>query len=139
GDKAITTAGVPLGVSGTTNLMKVHIIGDVLAQGQAVGTKYAHGKVVIAKSAKEVAGHFKEGNILVTTGTEKDIVTYLKITAAVIGEEGGLTSHAAVVGLNIGIPVIVGVKNATDLIDNGENVTIDAATGSVHQGHTNVI
>lgn len=139
GDKVIITAGVPVGVSGTTNLMKVHIIGNVLAQGQGIGRNYAHGKVVIANSAKEAEGRFKEGDILVTTATDKDLVPYMEIAAGVIAEEGGLTSHAAVVGLNIGIPVIVGVKNATDLIDNGENVTIDAATGSVHQGHTNVI
>src|SRR5699024_7306895 len=113
GDKVIITAGVPVGVSGTTNLMKVHIIGNVLAQGQGIGRNYAHGKVVIANSAKEAEGHFKEGDILVTTATDKDLVPYMEIAAGVIAEEGGLTSHAAVVGLNIGIPVIVGVKNAT--------------------------
>jgi pyruvate kinase len=59
--------------------------------------------------------------------------------AGLITEEGGLTSHAAVVGLSLGIPVIVGVKNATKLIENGQDVTMDAESGVIYQGHASVL
>ena len=59
--------------------------------------------------------------------------------AGIITEEGGLTSHAAVVGLSLGIPVIVGVQNATSLIKNDYDVTIDAETGIVYDGHASVL
>ena len=110
GDLVVITAGVPVGKAGTTNLMKIHLVGDILAKGQGIGRKSAYGKVVVAKDAQEALTKVTEGSILVTIGTDKEMVPAIEKCSALITEEGGLTSHAAVVGLNIGIPVIVGVE-----------------------------
>ena len=63
----------------------------------------------------------------------------MKNAAALITEEGGLTSHAAVVGLNIGIPVIVGVEGAIDLFEDGQDITVDANSGNIYNGHASVL
>ncbi|MGB3891290.1 MAG: pyruvate kinase, partial [Priestia megaterium] len=100
GDLVVITAGVPVGESGATNLMKVQVVGDVLAKGQGIGRKAAVGKVVIAKTAEEANAKMTEGAILVTNSTDRDMISAIEKAGALITEEGGLTSHAAVVGLN---------------------------------------
>ncbi len=138
GCKVIITAGVPVGVSGTTNLMKVHVIGNVIARGQGVGRHFAYGDVVIAKNAKEANEKVKLGDILVTKATDKDMLPAIELASGIVTEEGGLTSHAAIVGLNMGIPVIVGV-DSIDVFKEGEDITIDGGTGNIHQGHASVL
>jgi pyruvate kinase len=139
GDLVVITAGVPVGEAGTTNLMKIHVIGDILAKAQGIGRKSAYGKVVIAKDAAEALSKVKEGNILVTIGSDRDMVPALEKCSALITEEGGLTSHAAVVGLNLGIPVIVGVENAMKLLHDGQEITVDSARGVIYNGHARVL
>jgi pyruvate kinase len=139
GDLVVITAGVPVGEAGTTNLMKIHVVGDILAKAQGIGRKTAYGKVVIAANAKEALDKVKEGSILVTIGSDRDMVPALEKCSALITEEGGLTSHAAVVGLNLGIPVIVGVENATKLFIDGQEITVDAGRGVIYNGHASVL
>lgn len=139
GDAVVITAGVPVGEAGTTNLMKVHIIGDLLARGQGIGKASVIGKTVVAKNAAEALAYDTEGCILVTVGTDRDMMPALENCSGLITEEGGLTSHAAVVGLSLGIPVIVGVKEATTLIRHGQEITMDAETGVVYKGHASVL
>ncbi|WP_077327439.1 pyruvate kinase [Virgibacillus siamensis] len=139
GSRVLITAGVPVGESGTTNLMKVHVIGDVMAKGQGIGRKSAYGKAVIAKSAEEAMEKVKDDDIIVTYGTDRDMMPAIEKAAGIITEEGGLTSHAAVVGLSLGIPVVVGVKDAFDLIHDGEDITIDGAKGDIYKGHASVL
>lgn len=132
GDLVVITAGVPVGEAGTTNLMKVHVVGDVVAKGQGVGRKSAYGKVVIAKSAAEAQAKVEPGSILVTHGVDKEMVPIVKKCSALITEEGGLTSDAAVVGINLGIPVIVGVEKATSLLVEGQEITVDPSRGVIY-------
>ncbi|MBL5798566.1 pyruvate kinase [Bacillus sporothermodurans] len=139
GDLVIITAGVPVGEAGTTNLMKVHVVGDIVAKGQGVGRKSAYGKVVTAKNANDAKEQIVPGSVLVTYGVDKDMVPLLKKCTALITEEGGLTSDAAVVGINLGIPVIVGVKNATNLFTNGQEITVDPVRGVIYNGHASVL
>ncbi|MDT8859416.1 pyruvate kinase [Alkalihalobacillus sp. MEB130] len=139
GDLVVITAGVPVGESGTTNIMKVHVIGEVIAKGQGIGRRSAAGRVVIARSADEANAKTTEGSILVTYSTDKDMIPAFEKAAAVITEEGGLTSHAAVVGLNLSTPVIVGVQGALDLFKDGEEITVDSARGDIYRGHTSVL
>lgn len=139
GDLIVITAGVPVGEIGTTNLMKVHVISEVVARGQGIGRKTAVGKVVVAKTASEALTKMEKGAILVTIGTDRDMIEAFEKAAAVITEEGGLTSHAAVVGLNLGVPVIVGVKRATDQFEDGEDITIDATRGIIYKGHASIL
>ncbi|MDQ0298584.1 pyruvate kinase [Salibacterium salarium] len=139
GDLVVITAGVPVGETGTTNIMKVHVIGEVIGKGQGIGRKTASGRVVLARSAEEANKKMETGNILVTYSTDKEMVPAFEKASAVITEEGGLTSHAAVVGLNLGTPVIVGVNEAMDLFTDGEEVTVDSARGDLYRGHASVL
>jgi pyruvate kinase len=139
GDLVVITAGVPVGETGSTNLMKIHMVGDIIAKGQGIGRKSAFGKVVIAKNAEEAVQKMTEGGILVTHSTDADMIHALQKAAAIITEEGGLTSHAAVVGLSLGIPVIVGVENATSILKDGQEITVEAGFGAIYQGHASVL
>ncbi|MEH7348892.1 pyruvate kinase [Gottfriedia acidiceleris] len=138
GDTVIITAGLPVGETGMTNMMKIHVVGDVIAQGQGIGRKTAAGKVVIAKTGEEAVSKVTPGSILVTNSTDRDMMPAIEKAAAIITEEGGLTSHAAVVGVSLGIPVIVGVENATNTLVNGQAVTVDASRGIVSTGHKSI-
>jgi len=139
GSKVVITAGVPVGVSGTTNLMKVHVIGDVIARGQGLGKTYAYGKAVVSDNPSQVNERLKEGDILVTSATDIDMMPAIHKAAGIVTESGGLTSHAAVVGLSLGIPVIVGVKDALQIIEDNSYITLEASTGNVHRGHASVL
>ncbi|WP_129691818.1 pyruvate kinase [Gottfriedia acidiceleris] len=138
GDTVIITAGLPIGETGMTNMMKIHVVGDVIAQGQGIGRKTAAGKVIIAKTGEEAVSKVTPGSILVTNSTDRDMMPAIERAAAIITEEGGLTSHAAVVGVSLGIPVIVGVENATNIFVNGQAVTVDASRGIVSTGHKSI-
>ncbi|MED4813139.1 pyruvate kinase [Bacillus atrophaeus] len=138
GDLIVITAG-SVGESGTTNLMKVYTVGDIIAKGQGIGRKSAYGPVVVAQNAKEAEQKMTDGAVLVTTSTDRDMITALEKASALITEEGGLTSHAAVVGLSLGIPVIVGLENATFILADGQDITVDAARGAVYQGRASVL
>ncbi len=120
GDLILVTAGVPVGESGTTNMMKLQLIGSKLASGQGVGDETVIGKAVVATSADEANQKAVEGGILVTKTTDKDYLPAIEKSSALVVENGGLTSHAAVVGISMGIPVIVGVQNATSILSDDE-------------------
>ncbi len=139
GDTVVITAGVPVGESGTTNLMKVHVIGDILAKAQGIGKTSTSGKIAIAKTAEEAIQKADENTILVTIGSDKDMVPALEKAAGLITEEGGLTCHAAVVGLSLGLPVVVGLENATTLFEEGQQVTLDATTGIIYNGKASIL
>lgn len=139
GDLVVITAGIPVGESGKTNLMKVHVIGGVIAQGQGIGKKVVSGPVVVANSAEELREKMPEGAIIVTRGTNKDMTEWLKQAAGIIAEEGGLTSHAAIVGVSLGIPVIVGVEDAIKLLEAEKEVTMDADTGHIYSGIAKIL
>lgn len=139
GNLVIITAGVPVGKSGTTNLMKVYVIGGVKLQGQGIGKKVVTGPVVMGQTAEEIGRHMVDGGIIVTQSTDKEMIPYIERAAAVITEEGGLTSHAAVVGVSLGIPVVVGVEGAMEQLQNETVVTVDTARGSIYSGQADVL
>jgi pyruvate kinase len=139
GDLVIITAGVPVGRSGTTNLMKVHHVGEMIAKGQGIGSQPATGIVVVARTAQEALDKTVEGSILVTVATDKDYIPAFQKASAVITETGGITSHAAVVGLSLGVPVIVGVDNATSIMKDGMEVSVYAEVGVIYTGQAKVL
>ncbi|AOM82258.1 pyruvate kinase [Salisediminibacterium beveridgei] len=139
GDLVVITAGVPVGESGTTNLMKVQLVGEVAARGQGIGRRAKAGRVVVAKTGQEAVKKMKQGDVLITSSTDKDMMEAFEKAAAVVTESGGLTSHAAVVGLNLGIPVIVGVDQATALFNDGDEVTVDAQQGKIYKGQASIL
>ncbi|WP_294758152.1 pyruvate kinase, partial [uncultured Lactobacillus sp.] len=134
GDLVIIVAGVPVGDSGTTNLMKLQIIGSKLAQGLGVGNGSVVGKTVVVNSAEEAISKVKEGDIMVARTTDPDYMPAIKKASGLVVEASGLTSHAAVVGLSLGIPVVVGVTGATEKIGSGITITVDARRGAIYQG-----
>ncbi|MFE6799963.1 pyruvate kinase [Paenibacillus chitinolyticus] len=139
GDIVVITAGVPIGSSGTTNLMKVHQVGEMIAKGTGIGTQHAKGVVVTAETAEEAVSKMKDGAILVTNTTDKDYMPAIERAAGLITDVGGITSHAAVVALSLGIPVIVGVDRALDLIKDDMEVTLFPEVGIVYSGRARVL
>jgi pyruvate kinase len=139
GDLILITAGVPVGERGTTNVMKVQMIGSKLLQAQGIGESTVVAHAVVAKSADEAIKNAKDGMVLVVPTTDKDYMPAIEKAAALIVEDGGLTSHAAVVGIAQDIPVIVGAKDATSTVVDGELVTVDPRRGIVYRGQTTAI
>lgn len=139
GDLILITAGVPVGERGTTNVMKIQLIGSRLLEAQGVGGRAVVGNAVVATTAEEAIEKAHEGMILVVPTTDKDYMPAIEKAAAVIVEDGGLTSHAAVVGIAKDLPVIVGAKDATTIIQHGEVVTADSRRGIVYRGETTAI
>jgi pyruvate kinase len=138
GDLVIITAGVPVGVSGTTNLLRVHTVGQIVLQGTGLGRKAVTGKVRVVLTGAEAA-NLCEGEIMVTPCTDSEYVPYLEKAAGIIVEEGGLTSHAAVVAINLGLPVIVGAKQATKVLSTGDTVSMDLVRGLVYRGRAMIL
>ena len=139
GDLILIVAGVPVGEKGTTNIMKIQLVGSALVKGQGVGEETVIGKAVIAKSADEANKKAEEGCVLVTKTTDKDYLPAIEKASALVVENGGLTSHAAVVGISMGIPVVVGAENATDAIKECETVTVDSRRGSIYRGASSTL
>lgn len=138
GDLVVITAGVPIGVSGTTNILKVHIVGKVLVQGTGIGEGSVTGELCVARTVQEARENFREGGILVVPFTNNELLPIMKRASGIIVEEGGIGSHAAIVGLALEIPVVVGAENATSILKTGSVVTIDANRGIVYYGTTKV-
>ncbi len=139
GDVVIITAGVPVGQAGTTNLMKIHVIGDLIARGKGIGKASVYGRAIVANKAEDLQGVNLDGAIIVTNNTDKEMMPALERCAGLIMEEGGLTSHGAIVGLSLGIPVIIGVPKATDVITDDTPITMHAESGCIYSGHAKVL
>ncbi|MCG1009309.1 pyruvate kinase [Salinicoccus sp. ID82-1] len=139
GDLLIITAGVPTGEAGTTNLMKLHIVGDKLIMAQGIGRKSTVGEVAVIRSASEMADRDLAGKVVVVQSVDSDMTPYLEKAAGLVTVEGGLTSHGAIVGLNLDLPTIVGAADALDVLQEGMIITVDAEQNSVFSGHANVL
>ncbi len=139
GDLVVITAGVPVGVSGATNIMKVHLVGEVLIKGTGLVKDFIRGKACIGSTPEELEGKFKEGDILIATSTDKDLMPFIEKAAGIIVEEGGYTSHGAIVALSLKKPCVVGAQNATQLIKDGVDITLDSSKGIVYAGKARVL
>lgn len=140
GDLLVITAGVPAGVPGTTNMLKVRVVGEILVKGQGIGTGSTTGTVRIARSVEEAVQKVRgKEDILVMPATDKDVVKVMEKAGAIITEAGGLTSHAAIVGLNLKVPTIVGVEQVCSLLEEGATITVDASRGVIYKGMSRVL
>ena len=136
GELVVMTAGTLQGVSGSTDLIKVEVVTAVLGQGKGIGEASVSGRARVASRALDVS-HFNPGEILIVPSTSADYVELIRRAGGIVTEDPSLTGHAAVLGLRLGIPVIVGVSNATKTIRDGTIVTIDAKRGMVCSGAIN--
>ena len=139
GDVIVITAGVPAGIAGTTNLIKAHIVGDVLLKGTGIGKGSFTGRVVVLNGEDVDKKQITEDDVLVIGAADKDLVPYIEKAGALITEEGGLTSHGAIIGLNLGKATIVGADMATTKLKDGDIITLDAKTGLIYGGKTRVL
>ena len=138
GELAVVTAGVPVGVSGTTNMIKIHMIGNCLATGVGIGPEgsalaNATGKACVCHNLDELRAKFKPGMVLVVPSTSNEMLSYVRDAAALVVEEPGLNSHAAIAGKALLKPTIVGAAGATSHIRDGLMVAVDCAHGSVQR------
>ncbi|SFB13383.1 pyruvate kinase [Acetitomaculum ruminis DSM 5522] len=131
GELVVITAGIPLGVSGTTNLVKVHVAGHVLIKGIGVSELKGRGRLCVCSNIKDVPDKFQKGDVLVVPVTNNSIIKQIKEASAIITEDKSSTSHAATVGLTLDIPVIIGATNATKILKTGSVVEVDAQKGIV--------
>lgn len=137
GDLVVITAGLPVGTSGTTNLIRVHVVGKVLMNGMGIGKTSVTGTVCVVRSQQDLETKFKPGDILVISNVDEDSAQYASKASAIVAEEAGLTSNAAIIGLSYGMPVLVGVHGVTSALPDGIVVTVDAARGLLYQGQIN--
>ena len=138
GELAVVTAGVPVGISGTTNMIKIHMVGNCLATGVGVGRGKtdlvsASGKACVCRTLEEVKAKFRPGMVLVVPSTSNEMLSYVRDAAALVVEEPGLNSHAAIVGNSLLKPTIVGAAGACSHIRDGLDIAVDCVHGSVQR------
>ena len=120
------------------NLRRFSINGEkvVLCEGRAIGQKVGQGKVRLVKDASEMDS-VEAGDVLVTDMTDPDWEPVMKRASAIVTNRGGRTCHAAIIARELGIPAVVGCGNATDLLSDGQEVTVSCAegdTGFIYSG-----
>lgn len=138
GDLVIITAGTLVGTVGSTNMVRVHVVGNILLRGIGIGKRVVRGNACVINKPEDFITKFRDGDIAVLYGVDDVSAQYATNASAIIAEEGGLTSHAAIVGLSFGIPTIVGVEDAMNKLLDGMPITVDAERGVVYHGHMNI-
>ena len=133
GDLVLIAAGTLQGVAGSTDLIKVEIVTSVMGEGTGIGHGSVNGRARLAPDSSKLV-NFNRGEILVVPKTDASYVDAIRKAAGIITEAEGMNSHAAVLGLCLGIPVIVGVKKATEIIRDGTMLTLDVKRGLVYSG-----
>ncbi len=131
GQIVVITAGVPLGISGTTNMIKVHVAGHVLVSGKGLDNRKVGGNLCVAKDAADLRDKFKDGDIIVMEDTTNEMMPQIRMASGLILEAPGENTHGAIAGLTLNIPVITGATHATEILKTGAYVQLDAETGLV--------
>lgn len=131
GDITVITAGVPLGVSGTTNMLKVQVVGHILANGEGINKQKIRGRLCVCHSKEDLVKKYQPGDIVVTQDTDNAMLNQLKTASGIVIEKGSLDAHAVTVGLSLDIPVLLNVKNATDILKTGVFVNLDCENGVI--------
>lgn len=139
GDIIVITAGIPVGVRGSTNMIKVHRIGEESLKGVGIGEEKSQGRVCVAKTAEELEEKFNRGDIIVVHSVDKDMVKYLEQSNGFVTEVGGYTSNGVIVAINLNKPVVVGCEDATKKLEDGEIITIDPKQGIVYKGEIEIL
>ncbi len=137
GDAIVIAAGVPVGIAGTTNTLKVQIVGDVLAKGKGIGNKVVSGKACVVKVLEEAQKYFKAGDIIVTPKITNDLLAFIKRSSGVIVGtwENDESEQAHVISDLLDIPIIVCNENVVEIIPDWISITIDSIKGIVYNGN----
>ena len=107
-------------------------MGDALLSGIGIGKRNGVGVACVCRSDDEVRSKFEPGNVLVVPATNNNMLDSIRDASAIIAEEAGVNSHAAIVGLTLGKPVVVGAAGATRKLHDGVRVSVDGERGVVH-------
>ncbi|GAA0716650.1 pyruvate kinase [Clostridium malenominatum] len=138
GDLVVIAAGIPASYSGTTNMLKVHVVGDILVQGRGSGVKHGYGTVKIVNNPREARNEVQNGDILVIKDSDIEYVSVLDRVGGVIAETGGLTSHLAIECITREIPFICSAGGAMKVLKNGSYVTMDVRRGIIYNGRVSI-
>ena len=130
GDVVVLTAGVPLGVSGTTNLIKVQVAGHILVRGRGINKKSVSANLCVCHDENDLK-QFKSGDIIVARDTNNEMMEQIRQAAGLIVETDDANCHAAIVGLSLDIPVLIGSENALEILKSSSFVELDAENGVV--------
>ncbi len=139
GSIVVITAGVPPGTVGTTNLIKVHTLGKVLARGTGLRPASVTGRARVCRTAAEALAKVGEGDILVASKLDEDYLPAMLRAAGWVVEAGRETSFAAVQARALGRVAVVGVAGATGALPDGDVITLDGARGLVYEGRADVL
>ncbi len=139
GDLVVITGGAPMGISGTTNIMKVHLVGHILVSGKGMTKLHKTANVCVATDAQMLSKTFNEGDILVTTEVTMDMIPVLKKASGIVSEEKGESSNAVILAMALDIPVITEATGATKILKSGTTITIDGGHGLVYSGTENLL
>ena len=131
GELVVLTAGVPLGISGTTNLMKVHVVGHLLSRGQGLHGGKVVAPLCVIRNLEKDAKDFNTGDVIVCHQTTRGMFSMLRKSSAIVLEDDNPEGHGAIAGMSLDIPVIIGAKNATNILKSGAVVTVDGEKGTV--------
>lgn len=131
GELVVLTAGVPLGISGTTNLMKVHVVGHLLSRGQGLHGGKVVAPLCVIRNLERDAKNFNTGDVIVCHQTTREMFSMLRKSSAIVLEDDNPEGHGAIAGMSLDIPVIIGAKNATNILKSGAVVTVDGEKGTV--------
>lgn len=131
GEIVVLTAGVPLGISGTTNMIKVHVAGHILMRGKGLNDKVDSGNMCVVNSAEELKEKFKVGDIIVAKDTCNEMMEQIRLSSGLILEKNSINCHGAIAGLSLDLPVLIGAENATQILKSGAFVTLDGKKGIV--------
>lgn len=131
GELVVLTAGVPLGISGTTNLMKVHVVGHLLSRGQGLHGGKVVAPLCVIRNLEKDAKDFNTGDVIVCHQTTREMFSMLRKSSAIVLEDDNPEGHGVIAGMSLDIPVIIGAKNATNILKSGAVVTVDGEKGTV--------
>ena len=131
GDLAVITAGVPLGISGTTNMMQVHMVGNVLVSGTGSKSGTVTANLCVCRTVEEAEHFLQPGDILVVPETTKEMIPLLRMVSGIITESDDENEKAIVAGAALGLPVLTGAVGATHILKAGTTVTLDSDNGRV--------
>ncbi|UFP94085.1 pyruvate kinase [Gloeobacter morelensis] len=138
GDLVVMTAGTIQGLSGSTDLIKVEVVTAILGRGLGLGQNAVSGRARVVRHSDEAAA-LSPGDILIAPRTDANFIEAIKLAGGIVTEEGGLTSHAAIIGLRLGLPVLLGVKDCTTRIPDGVVLTLDPQKGVIFSGAASAV
>jgi len=133
------TAGMPLGIAGTTNILKIEVVSTILARGIGVGNDIVCGRAVFALTPEDAIKKVKQGDILITTMTDNDFCPAIEKCSAIITEEGGLTSHVSVVSTTFRKSIVIGVSDIFERVEENQIITIDPRRGLIFAGELKIV